>query len=178
MYCPFQSDSNHISSISKSSLRTAHIWSASEGSNALFIGLKISAKFLIGPIPITEKMGICRPIPIWWPIYHASLLFSHYICLHGYIHFIYLFDPNPKYRDMYRILRISQKYRGMNFCSYCPALLWRNVHLVIFCSVASEKPKALFFLTELMPFKLKYNSKFDNILVQNLNWVFQPFWQP
>ncbi len=28
-------------------------------------------------------------------------LFAHYICLHGYIHFIYLFDPNPKYRDMY-----------------------------------------------------------------------------
>ncbi len=34
-------------------------------------------------------------------------LFAHYICLHGYIHFIYLFDP--KYRDMYRIPQISQK---------------------------------------------------------------------
>ncbi len=24
-------------------------------------------------------------------------LFAHYICLHGYIHFIYLFNPNTKY---------------------------------------------------------------------------------
>ncbi len=45
VYCPFQSDSNHISSISKPSWRTAHIWSVSEGNNTLFIGLKISAKF-------------------------------------------------------------------------------------------------------------------------------------
>ncbi len=37
----------------------------------------------------------------------------------------------------------------------------------ILLDVASEKPKALFFLTELMPFKLKYNSHFYNILVQN-----------
>ncbi len=27
-------------------------------------------------------------------------MFAHYICLHGYIHFIYLFNPNTKYRDM------------------------------------------------------------------------------
>ncbi len=27
-------------------------------------------------------------------------IFAHYICLHGYIHFIYLFNPNTKYRDM------------------------------------------------------------------------------
>ncbi len=27
-----------------------------------------------GPIPITEKMSIYWPIPIWWPIYRASLL--------------------------------------------------------------------------------------------------------
>ncbi len=44
VYCPFQSDSNHISSISKPSRQIAHIWSVSEGNNA-FIGLKISAKF-------------------------------------------------------------------------------------------------------------------------------------
>ncbi len=43
---------------------------------------------------------------IWTP-------FAHYICLHGYIHFIYLF--NPKYRYMYRIPQISHKYRVMNF---------------------------------------------------------------
>ncbi len=28
-------------------------------------------------------------------------LLAHYICLHGYIHFIYLFNPNTKCRDMY-----------------------------------------------------------------------------
>ncbi len=36
-------------------------------------------------------------------------LFAHNICLHGYSHFIYLFNPNTKYRDMYRIPQISQK---------------------------------------------------------------------
>ncbi len=29
-----------------------------------------------------------------------------------------------------------------------------------------------------MPFKLEYNSNFDNILVKNLNLVFQPISQP
>ncbi len=71
----------------------------------------------------------------------------------------------------------------LNFCSYCPALFWRNVHLVIFCSMrplvaSEEKPKA-FFLTEFMTFKLEYNSNFDNILVKKKsNLVFQPIWQP
>ncbi len=36
-------------------------------------------------------------------------LFAHYICIHGYIHFIYLFNPNTKCRYMYRIPQISQK---------------------------------------------------------------------
>ncbi len=27
-------------------------------------------------------------------------IFAYYICLHGYIHFIYLFNPNTKYQDM------------------------------------------------------------------------------
>ncbi len=36
-------------------------------------------------------------------------LFAHYICLHGYIHFIYLFNLNTKCRDMYRIPQISKK---------------------------------------------------------------------
>ncbi len=36
-------------------------------------------------------------------------IFSHYICLHGYIHFIYLFNANTKYRDMYLIPKISHK---------------------------------------------------------------------
>ncbi len=72
----------------------------------------------------------------------------------------------------------------MNFCSYCPALLWSKVHLVLKCTrcpplVASEIlwPKA-FFLTEFMPFKLNYNSIFLIILVKNSNLVFQPIWQP
>ncbi len=37
--------------------------------------------------------------------------------------FVYLFNPNTKYRDIYRIPQISQKYRDMNFCSYRPALV-------------------------------------------------------
>ncbi len=44
----------------------------------------------------------------------------------------------------------AKKYRDINFCSYCPALLGRNVHLVIYCSirplvVSGQKPKAFFF---------------------------------
>ncbi len=42
-------------------------------------------------------------------------LFAHYICLHGYIHFIYLCNQNTKYRDMYRILQISQKIEILIF---------------------------------------------------------------
>ncbi len=34
---------------------------------------------------------------------------------------LYLFNPNTKYRDIYRIPQISQKI-DMNFCSYRPAL--------------------------------------------------------
>ncbi len=42
-------------------------------------------------------------------------IFAHYICLHGYIHIIYLFNPNTKYRDMYRIPQISQKIQRYEF---------------------------------------------------------------
>ncbi len=36
--------------------------------------------------------------------------FAHNICLHGYILFIvYLFNPNTKYQDMYRIPHKSAK---------------------------------------------------------------------
>ncbi len=45
-------------------------------------------------------------------------LFAHYICLHGYIHFIYLFNPNTKYRDMYHILQISQKILRYEFLAH------------------------------------------------------------
>ncbi len=39
---------------------------------------------------------------------------------------------------------------------------------------SGEKTKAFLFLTEFMPFKFEYNSNFDNVLVKNLNVVFQP----
>ncbi len=44
----------------------------------------------------------------------------------------------------------------------------KNRTLVIFCSMrplvaSGEKRKACFALTEIMPFKLKYNSNFDHI---------------
>uniref|UniRef100_A0A672PN49 EH domain-containing protein 3-like n=1 Tax=Sinocyclocheilus grahami TaxID=75366 RepID=A0A672PN49_SINGR len=35
--------------------------------------LRYRPNFLIRPIPITEKMSRYGPIPIWWPIYRASL---------------------------------------------------------------------------------------------------------
>ncbi len=41
------------------------------------------------------------------------------------------------------------------------------------CGLRREA-KGFFFLTEFMPFKFEYNSNFDNILVKNLNVVFQP----
>ncbi len=71
----------------------------------------------------------------------------------------------------------------MNFCSYCQALLCRNVHLVKLCSIhpllaSGEKPKAFFSLTEFMPFKFVYNSNFDHIWVKKSNLVVQPIWQP
>ncbi len=93
--------------------------------------------------------------------------FADYICLHGYIHFIYLFNPNTKYRDMYRIPQISPKYRDMNLCSYCPALHGRTVHLVIFCScgLKREAKSLSFFITEFVPFKFNYNLNLYNILV-------------
>uniref|UniRef100_A0A672PTR0 Ankyrin repeat and LEM domain-containing protein 2 n=1 Tax=Sinocyclocheilus grahami TaxID=75366 RepID=A0A672PTR0_SINGR len=36
--------------------------------------LRYRPNFLIRPIPITEKMSRYGPIPIWWPIYRASLV--------------------------------------------------------------------------------------------------------
>ncbi len=62
--------------------------------------------------------------------------FAHYICLHGYIHFIYLFNPNTKYRDMYRIPQINQNIQRYTFLLILASpILWRNLHLVIFSSM-------------------------------------------
>ncbi len=102
-------------------------------------------------------------------------LFAHYICLNGYIHFIYLLNPNTKYLDMYS--KSAKKYKDIKFCSYCPALLWRNITFGIFSSMcplvtSGEKPNAFFSLTEFMPFKFKYNSDFDKILVKKIEFSF------
>ncbi len=76
-------------------------------------------------------------------------LFAHYICLHGYILIIYLFDPNKK------ILR------------YVPytANQPKNTEILLFAHIATpyfeETYKKLFFLTEFMPFKSEYNSNCD-----------------
>ncbi len=48
-------------------------------------------------------------------------IFAHYICLHGYIHFIYLFNPNTKYIDMYRIPQIRQKIQRYEFLLILPS---------------------------------------------------------
>ncbi len=63
-------------------------------------------------------------------------LFTQYICLHGYIHFIYLFNTNTKYRDMYRIPQTSQQIPRYEFLLILPSPT-RNVHLVIFSSMRS-----------------------------------------
>ncbi len=107
--------------------------------------------------------------------YVVLTLFAHYICLHGYIHFIYLFNPNTKCRDMYTANQEKNKeilifahialpyYEETCISSYF-ALLWPQ-----------ERSQKLFFsLTEFMPFKFKYKSNFNNILLKNLNVVFQP----
>ncbi len=100
-----------------------------------------------------------------------------------YIHFIYLFNPNTKYRDMYRIHQISQKIQIWIFAhiAHSPTLKKRAFGNILLkapsCGLRREA-KSFFFLIELMPFKLKYNSNFDNILVKNSNLVFQPIWQP
>ncbi len=102
-----------------------------------------------------------------------STLFAHYIWLHGYINFIYLFDLNTKYRDMYCIPQISQKYWEKNSCSYCPALLWRNVHLVIFCSMSpQERSQNIFSLNEFMPFEFEYNFNYDSIFVKKKKRIY------
>ncbi len=48
-------------------------------------------------------------------------LFAHNICLHGYSHFIYLFNPNTKYKDMYHIPQISQKIQTSEFLLILPS---------------------------------------------------------
>ncbi len=45
-------------------------------------------------------------------------LFAHYICLHGYIHFIYFFNPNTKCQNMYRIPQISKKIQRYNLFAH------------------------------------------------------------
>ncbi len=45
-------------------------------------------------------------------------ILAYYICLHGYIHFIYLFNPNTKYQDM---LPDAKKCRDMNFWLILPS---------------------------------------------------------
>ncbi len=89
--------------------------------------------------------------------------FAHYMCLHGYIHFIYLFNTNTKYRDMYRIPQISQKIQRYEFLLILPSPT-RNVDLVIFSSMR-PLVSFFFFQTEFMSFKFEYNLNFDNILV-------------
>ncbi len=104
--------------------------------------------------------------------------FLHIICLHGYIHFIHLFNLNTKYRDMYRILQISQKIQRYEFLLILPSPTLKKrafgniLHEAPSCGLREDK--IFFFLTEFMPFKLEYNLHFDNILVKNVHLVFQP----
>ncbi len=111
----------------------------------------------------------------------CNVTFLHiiYICLHGYIHFIYLFNKNTKYRDMYRIPQISQKIQRYEFLLIFPKPTLKKRafgHILLevpSCGLRRESNR-FFFLTKFMLFKLEYNSNSDNILVKNSNVVFQP----
>ncbi len=99
-----------------------------------------------------------------------ATLFAHYICLHGYIHFIYLFNSNPKYRDMYRILQISQKIQRYEFLLILPSPTLKkrafgNIKLNALSCGLRREAKSFFFLTEFMPFKFEYNLNLYNMLV-------------
>ncbi len=82
-----------------------------------------------------------------------STLFAHYICLHGYIHFIYLFNPNTK--EICTVYQKSaQKIQRYEFLLILPSPTLKKRafgNILARCvSVASrEKP---FFQTEFMPF--------------------------
>ncbi len=75
-------------------------------------------------------------------------LFAHYICLHGYMHFINLFNPNKK--NIYKYHKSGQKYMPY-FEEMC---IWSYFGL-------RREAKSFFFLTEFMLFKFEYNSNFD-----------------
>ncbi len=83
-------------------------------------------------------------------------IFAHYICSHGYIHFIYLFNPNTKYRDILLILPSpTLKKRAFG-----------NILLDAPSCCLRREAKSFFPLTEYMPFKCEYNSNFDHILIK------------
>ncbi len=48
-------------------------------------------------------------------------IFAHDICLNGCIQFLYFFNPNTKYRDMYRIPQIRQKIQRYEFLLILPS---------------------------------------------------------
>ncbi len=101
------------------------------------------------------------------------VIFTLFICL--------IQIQNTEICTVYR--KSAKKYRDIHFLLiFCAALLWRNVHVNIqldspSCGLRREA-KSFFFFTEFMPFKVEYNSHFDNNLVFNSNVVFQLIWQP
>ncbi len=88
----------------KTIMQTAHIWSVSKGNNALFIGLKISAKVSY------------QPILIYLPIYRASLFVIIYACLRKCNFLIaFLFSFIYSFIIVYFFLLYL-----MQFLCYCP----------------------------------------------------------
>ncbi len=120
-----------------------------------------------------------------------------YIYMPTWLHSLYLFiqiqnteictvyrKSAKKYRDMYRIPQVSQKILRYEFLLILPSptLKKRAFGNILLdspsCGLRTEDKSFFFFLTKFIPFKFEYNSNFDNILVKNLNVVFQPIWQP
>ncbi len=84
-------------------------------------------------------------------------LFAHYICLHGYIHFIYLFNPNTKCRDMYSLPQIRTKIQIYTFLLIFPSTTLKKCafgHILLdslSCGLRREA-KSLFFPNSIYAF--------------------------
>ncbi len=93
----------------------------------------------------------------------CNVILTKIFAQHGYIHFIYLFNPNTKYQDMYRIAQITQKILRYEFLLILPSptLKKRGFGNILLdapsCGLRRQAKSFFFSLTEFMPFKLEYN---------------------
>ncbi len=89
---------------------------------------------------------------------------------------LYLFVKS-KYKIPRYVQQISQKIQRYKILLILPSPTLKKHTFGIFSSMcplvtSGEKPKAFFSLPEFMPFKFKYNSDVDNILVKKIEFSF------